>query len=50
MDEASWHLGYLIVTTGNWLNSQRLLVSTRQVESISWANRRIDLASPRATV
>ncbi|HLK47533.1 MAG TPA: hypothetical protein VKT49_05330 [Bryobacteraceae bacterium] len=50
MDEASWHLGYLIVETGNWLNSQNLLVSTRWVESISWANRRIDLAGPRAKI
>ncbi len=50
MDEASWHLGYVVVTTGNWLNSQNLLVSTRWVESISWANRRINLAAPRASV
>jgi len=50
LDDASWHLGYLIVSTGNWLNSQNLLVSTRWVESISWANRRVDLASPRAKV
>jgi hypothetical protein len=50
MDEASWHLGYVIVATGNWLSSQNLLVSTRWVESISWANRRIELSSPRARV
>lgn len=50
LDDASWHLGYLIVSTGNWLNSQNLLVSTRWVESISWANGRVDLASPRAKV
>jgi uncharacterized protein YrrD len=48
MDDAGWHLGYLIVATGNWLNSQNLLVSTRWVESISWANRRIDVAGPRS--
>jgi len=50
MDNAGWHLGYLIVATGSWLNSRSLLVSTRWVESISWANRRIDLSSPRAKV
>lgn len=50
LDEAKWRLGYLVVATGNWLNGQNLLVSTRWVESISWANRRIDLASPRAKV
>jgi hypothetical protein len=50
LDDASWHLGYLIVTTGNWLNSQNLLVSTRWVESISWADSRVDLASSRAKV
>ena len=50
LDESSWHLSYLVVATGNWLSSQKLLVPTRWVESISWANRRIDLAAPRAEV
>jgi hypothetical protein len=47
LDDASWHLGYLVVATGDWLASQNLLVPTRWVESVSWANRRIDLAAPR---
>ena len=50
MDEAGWHLGYLIVAAGSWLSSQNLLVSTRWVEAISWANRRIDLTGPRGRV
>ncbi len=50
MDDAGWHLGYLIVAAGSWLKSQNLLVSTRWVDKISWANRRIDLSSPRAKV
>ncbi len=48
LDESGWHLGYLVVAAGDWLNSRNLLVPTRWVESISWANRRIDVASPRA--
>jgi uncharacterized protein YrrD len=50
MDDGVWHLGYLIVETGNWLNARSLLVSTHSVESISWANRRLDLAAPRVAV
>lgn len=44
LDDTGWRLGYLMVKTGNWLNSQHLLVSTAGTRSISWANRRIDLA------
>lgn len=46
-DDTNWHLGYLIVGTGSWLNSQNLLISSRWVESISWAHHRIYLASPQ---
>lgn len=50
MDDASWHIGYLVVRTGDWLECQNLLISTRWVESISWANQRIDLALPRERI
>lgn len=50
LDEKGWHLDYLVVETGGWLNNRNVLVPTRWVESISWANRRIDLISQRAGV
>jgi len=43
VDDASWHLGYLDVKTGDWLHGRSVLVPTRSVESISWAHRRVQL-------
>jgi hypothetical protein len=43
MDDASWHLGYLNVKAGDWLYSRSVLVPTRWVKSISWADRRVNL-------
>ncbi|HEY1240286.1 MAG TPA: PRC-barrel domain-containing protein [Bryobacteraceae bacterium] len=48
MDDAGWHIGYLVVKTGSWLSGHNLLVSTSGVRSISWGNRRLDLARSRA--
>jgi hypothetical protein len=47
MDDASWHLGYLTVKAGDWLHSRSVLVSTRLVKSISWANHRVNLHQSR---
>jgi|SRR5580658_7687728 hypothetical protein len=35
MDEVSWHLSYLDVKGGDWLQSRSVLVPTRWVESVS---------------
>jgi len=43
MDEVSWHLGYLDVKSGDWLQNRSVLVPTRWVESVSWAEFRIHL-------
>ena len=48
LDDASWHLGYLEVKTGDWLYRRAVLVPTRWVKSISWAHRRVDLYHARA--
>jgi len=47
MDEASWHLGYLDVKAGDWLHGRSLLIPTRWVKSISWADLRINLHHSR---
>jgi uncharacterized protein YrrD len=47
MDDASWHLGYLDVKAGDWLHRRSVLVPTRWVESISWADRRLTLHQSR---
>ena len=43
MDDASWHLGYLDVKAGDWLHSRSVLVPTRWVNSVSWADHRVNL-------
>jgi hypothetical protein len=47
MDEASWHLGYLDVKAGDWLRDRSLLIPTRWVMSVSWADLRINLHHSR---
>ena len=43
LDQASWHLGYLDVKTGDWLYNRSVLIPTRWVQSVSWANCRVNL-------
>lgn len=43
LDESSWHVGYLDVRTGGWLDEQNELLPTQGVERVSWAERRIYL-------
>lgn len=43
MDEASWHLGYLDVRGGDWLHNRSVLIPTRWVQSVSWAQFRVNL-------
>jgi uncharacterized protein YrrD len=47
VDEVSWHIGYLDVKTGDWLHSRSMLVPTRWVKSMSWAERRVNLKHAR---
>ena len=50
MDEATWHLGYLEVKAGDWLHSRSMLIPTGWVESVSWANHRVNLHHTRTGV
>lgn len=43
LDETSWHLGYLDVKAGGWLQDRSMLMPTRWVRSVSWADHRIYL-------
>ena len=43
VDEASWHIGYFDVKTGDWLHSRSMLVPTRWAISVSWADHRVNL-------
>jgi len=48
MDEASWHLGYLDVKSGDSLQNRSVLIPTRWVQSVSWAEFRIHLHHTKA--
>jgi len=48
MDDASWHLGYLDVKAGDWLHNRSVLVPTRWVNSVSWADHRVNLHHAQA--
>jgi uncharacterized protein YrrD len=50
VDEASWHIGYLDVKTGDWLHSRSMLVPTRSVMAVSWADHRVNLLHTREQV
>ena len=47
IQDADWFVRYLAVGTGTWFAGHNLLVPTRWVESVSWAERRIVLSQPR---
>jgi hypothetical protein len=49
VDEASWHIGYLDVKAGDWLHSRSVLVPTRWVKSVSWADHLVSLRHTRKT-
>jgi uncharacterized protein YrrD len=50
VDDASWHLGYLDVKAGDWLHSRSVLVPTRWVISVSWADHRVNLHHSQAAL
>jgi hypothetical protein len=50
MDETNWHLGYLDVKGGDWLHCRSVLVPTRRVESVSWAELSVNLHHTRAEI
>jgi len=41
VDDPSWHISFLEVKAGDWLHSRFVLVSTAQVELVSWAKYRV---------
>lgn len=50
VDEASWHLGYLDVKAGDWLYNRSILVPSREVTSVLWADHRINLDRARQQI
>ena len=38
VDDKTWRINFLIVDTGNWLNSRKVLVSTKRIIQVNWEN------------
>ena len=48
MDDANWHIGYLEVMAGEWLDNRYVLIPTQWVRSIAWAEFRVYLHYPKS--
>lgn len=49
-DDASWVVRYLVVETGSWLNSKKVLISPMSISTPGWADRVIPVAMTQAKV
>jgi hypothetical protein len=50
VDDANWALHYLVVKTGNWLKPDKVLLSTKWITAVNWADSTItiDISIDRA--
>lgn len=39
IDDSNWKINYLIVETGSWLNSKKVLLSTGWITNVKWDNK-----------
>jgi PRC-barrel domain protein len=47
IDEATWHVDYLVVDTSNWIGGKRVLISPMSLTDIDWPNSKLLVAHPR---
>ena len=38
IDDSTWKLEYLVVNTGGWLNSKKILLAAKWITGVNWAN------------
>lgn len=43
VEDVNWFIPFVLLGVGSWLKDQKLLVATRWVGSVSWANREVFL-------
>lgn len=39
VEDANWFIPFLVLSAGSWFEGQKLLVATRWVGSVSWADK-----------
>ncbi|MGH9665159.1 MAG: PRC-barrel domain containing protein, partial [Bryobacteraceae bacterium] len=47
IDQRTWSIRYIVVSTGSWLAGHKLLVGTQTAASVSWSDRRVRFGQPR---
>jgi uncharacterized protein YrrD len=50
VEDVNWFIRFLLLNVGSWLKDQKLLVATRWVGSVSWANREVFLPHSHDTL
>jgi hypothetical protein len=50
IDDTSWDIRYLIIDTRNWWPGEHVLLSPYAVQTISWADRHLDIGATREEV
>ena len=50
VEDANWFIRFLLLRAGNWVKNQKLLIATRWVGPISWANQEVVLPHSHDTV
>lgn len=50
VEDANWFIRFLVLSAGSWLNGQKLLVATRWVGSVIWADKEIIVPHSREII
>jgi sporulation protein YlmC with PRC-barrel domain len=50
IDEKTWAIRYLIVDTKNWWPGNKVLVSPKWIERVSWSENKVFVSLPRETI
>ena len=46
VDDSTWKMKYFVVETGSWLNSKKVLLSTRWIKEVNWENSTVIVNIP----
>ena len=50
VEDANWFIRFLVLSAGSWFEGQKLLVATRWVGSVSWANKEVFVPHSRDSI
>jgi hypothetical protein len=47
VDEATWHIRYVVIDTSNWLGGKWVAVSPASIDAIDWASQSVKMKLTR---